>query len=95
MNSFGSSFKYFSNFSHNFGDAATDIKRALKYLQHKGQQQFTTTELIRMRYLNLTLKMDRTESAIHNSICTILRKITYIHYEEPEVLLAVAMKHSV
>jgi hypothetical protein len=24
MNSFGSSFKYFSNFSHKFGDAATD-----------------------------------------------------------------------
>jgi hypothetical protein len=23
MNSFGSSFKYFSNFSHKFGDAAT------------------------------------------------------------------------
>jgi hypothetical protein len=28
MNSYGSSFKYFNNFSHKFGDAATDKKNS-------------------------------------------------------------------
>jgi hypothetical protein len=27
MNSYGSSFKYFNNFSHKFGDAATEKKK--------------------------------------------------------------------
>jgi hypothetical protein len=41
------------------------------------------------------LQLDRNENGIQNSICTILEKIIYIHYDESEDLPEVTMKHSV